>query len=261
LPHRDGIDDFRGGCCAPRRVKLRPGAAEDRLQILDQCGVLLRRQHAIEFAPVVVGDAGDVAGVLHAPLDLEAGRAGGDQLRQQRRQRQIAHGEGEGGGGPGVAAIRRQPGERFAAAVGAPAAVAAATRLVRGIKAEAAVGIAERAVHEDLDFNAGLAADARRLLQRQFARQHHTPESQRCQGARTGEVVHRKLRAGMQAQARKVPARDALDAQILHDDGIRAQVVEFLQYFDHAGKIAFLGQRVERDVHAARSFQRVRMRH
>ena len=140
---------------------------------------------AVEQPAVVVGRGGDVERAFLAALDLEARDAGRTQRRQMIGQGQVLHREGKA-----LCADRGAPASRragfsgasadlvgIAARIGALAAVAAAAERLRGEQAQAAVRVTQRAVNEDLGFDARRGGDVVHFLEGQLAGQHHAAET------------------------------------------------------------------------------------
>src|SRR5207253_277769 len=135
---------------------------------------------------------------------LEARNAGSLQGRQVIRQRKIFHGKWKALTGiafNGGAVTQLQGGtadvESIAARVGALAPIAAAAKRLRREKAQAAVGITQRPMNEDLGFNARGLGDVVDLLEGQFPRQHHAAKTKIAERLGPRSVVNCKLRAGM----------------------------------------------------------------
>ncbi len=147
--------------------------------------------------------------------------------------------------------------ERIAAGIGAFAAVAAAAERLRREQAQAAVGVAQRPVDEHLRLDAAGRRDVADFLERQLAGQHDAGEAEPGQRLRPRPVVDRQLRAGVQFQLREVRAEDVIDAEVLEDDRIDADVGEGGEGFDQFGQLILANQRVDGDEDAAARRQAV----
>ena len=75
-------------------------------------------------------------------------------------------------------------------------------------------------MNEDFLFNARHGTDVADFVQRQFSRQNDPLEPHVAQSLDAFAVMHRHLRAAVQAQGRKVFADNPRRAQILHDDAV-----------------------------------------
>ncbi len=81
--------------------------------------------------------------------------------------------------------------------------------------------------------------------QRPFAGQHDAGEAEPAQGVRPGPVVDGQLGAGVQLQFGEVLAGDAVDAQVLEDNGIDADIADGGEVLDQFGQLFLLDQRVD----------------
>ena len=70
----------------------------------------------------------------------------------------------------------------------------------------------------------GRGGDVVDFLEGQLAGQHHAGEAEPVQGLGPGAVVDRQLRAGVQFQLGEVLPGQAVDAQVLQDERIDADV-------------------------------------
>ena len=89
------------------------------------------------------------------------------------------------------------------------------------------------------------------FLERQLAGQDDASEAEPCQRLRPGPVVNGQLRAGVQFQLREVRAEDVVNAEVLENDGIDADVREGGEGFDEFGQFILTNESVDGDEDAA----------
>src|SRR5439155_22392047 len=124
-------------------------------------------------------------------------------------------------------------------------------------QAQPAVGIAQRPVDEDLRLDAGRPRDVVDFLEGQFPRQDDAAEPQVAQCLGPGAVVDGQLRAAVQLQPREMFVDQVVDAQVLKDDRVHADVVQRRQGLDQLGQLVLADQGVDGDEDAAARRQAV----
>ena len=97
----------------------------------------------------------------------------------------------------------------------------------------------------------------RDLFQAELTRQHHPFEAKQCELLRPFQIMDSELRAGMQAELRKVFLHQPDNAHVLHDHAVGAQVADERQRFERLVEFVLLNKRVEGDVNAAAKVVRV----
>ena len=248
-----------------------PWPAEDGLDV----GLVARafggREGAVDQFPVVVGRRGDVERALHPALDLERGDAGVAQGPDLVRQGEVFHGEQKAAFGGNVqhrtSNVERRTTVRtpwtanrelIPAHVRTAAAVAAAAEDVGGEEAQAAVGVAERAVDEGLGLDVGHGGDdLADLVQRQLARERDAGEPEVAQGLDALPVVNGHLRAGVEPELREVLVDSSKDAQVLDDHGVHADVGHGREQLHQGLQLVLQDQRVDGGEHLAAGLERV----
>ena len=267
-------------------VELRRAAREDRLQVGGRHAGL----RAVEDVAVVARHGGDVERRLHASLDLQRGDARLDELSRVLAKPQVLHGEGiEEGGGVvrderGIRDVRPRikrslsnhtssffllPFYFSPTAIRALAAVAAAALLHRAEEAEPGNRVAQGPVDEDLELQFGTSVggdlaraaalgDRRDLGERELAREDDAAEAEFLQREDAFEVVRDELGRGVKLQVREVLAHEPRDAEILHDDAVRTELLQPRQRLDGALDQVFVDERVEGDVDAVERGNRER---
>ena len=245
-------------------IEAGPGAREDGAQVVGALLLLAGLEGAVEELAVVVHGGGDIERGFLAAFDLERGHPGAGEIVDGRAAGEVLHRKNEPArvltmfinmvnSGGGV----ENGFERVAAGVGAGAAVAGAVAQQGGIEAQAGIRIAQGAVQEGLDLGGGLLGDAADFVEGEFAREGDAPEAQPRGGADAFEVVEGHLRGGVQAQGGEMPPRQPRHAEILHDDRVDAAVGAQAEGADEIGQFGVADQRVEGDVDAARTRQRM----
>ncbi len=194
------IDDVAVG--SGLQIEPGPRAREDGAQVVGALFLLAGAEGPIEELAVVVDGGGDIERRLLAALDLERGHAGLRKVVDGRAAGEILHGEDKAGA-DGCRAGRAGGAEGIAAGIGAGAAVSGAVAQERGVEAEARIGVAQRAMQEDLDFAGGLPGDGADFVEREFAGEGDAPEAEARGGADAFEIVDRHLRGGVEAQRRE----------------------------------------------------------
>ena len=139
-------------------------------------------------------------------------------------------------------------GQRVGQAAGlrALAAIGAAPGVGVADVALAAVGHAQRAMHEEFQRAGGFGGDRANLAERQFARQHDLREADVLQEARLGRRADVGLRAGVQLDRRQV---DFEQAHVLHDQRIGAGLVDLPDQLARLFDLVVAQDGVERDEH------------
>ena len=141
--------------------------------------------------------------------------------------------------------------EAVAAKVCAAPAVSAAPERERGKETQPAVRIAQRAVNERFNFDAGHAGAIPYLAERQLARQGRAREAEPGRHLHARAVVNRHLRTRVQTQFRKMAPRQPHNAQVLRYHRVRAKLGNQAQRLGHARQLVIPHQGVQRDIHAA----------
>ena len=113
---------------------------------------------------------------------------------------------------------------------------------------------------EDLDLRPAEPDDFRHFVQRAFARQHDAGEALLAQFAHALDAVRRQLRRGVQRERREVAAHEPRHAEVLHDEGVGAELLERVERVEQRPALALVHERVDRDVDAAGARQRARER-
>ena len=201
--------------------------------------IALRRGGGAPLAQQIGIDFCDDRGVLrpfHAPLDLKRGHAERGQLGHMAGQRQILERQR-------VAAAVRQ-----AAGLGAQAAVARPLPDHRGQVALPGVAHAQRAVDEHLGLDARLLGDQAHLVPRALTAEHHARKAEVARLARAVERVYGHLGRGVQREIRRVRMQQPRKAQILHDQRVRARLIEEFRIPHRVVQLAVAREDVERDV-------------
>src|SRR5262249_38847994 len=137
------------------------------------------------------------------------------------------------------------------------AAVAAAAQRLRREQAQAAVRVTEGPVNEYLGFNSRGGRDVADFFKRQFAGQHHALEPQPVQGVRPGAIMDAQLRAGVQFQVWKMFSHQVIDAQVLNDKGIDADLGQRCDRVDQFGEFVLANQGVDGDENPTSRLQTV----
>ena len=102
---------------------------------------------------------------------------------------------------------------------------------------------------EHLDLYAATLRDGLYFLQRELAREDDADKPQLLHGENTFQVVGDELRGCVEREGRKILPREPSNAEILHDDTVRAKLVEDRQLLDGGRKLVVVHERVEGDVH------------
>ena len=245
VSERIGVDGrlprtLRAG--ATVQIEFRRPPRKDRLKVGLRDEPAGGSPRAVEYLTVVFRDARDVEFALHTPLDLERDDARIDEFAHVLAKAQVFHREREGL--PSVSG-----GIGGAAAVGALAAIAAAVLLHRREETQPRNRIAERTVDERLEFeSAAPFGDGRDFLKAEFTRQDDAGEAEFLQGENALEVVSDELRRGVEREVREVGAADSRHAEILHDQCVRPDLVQFRKATNHLLDFAFRNDRIEGDV-------------
>ena len=218
------------GVVAVGEAVARKHAAQDvalpggRLSVLaQQVGIDLRDDRGVLRA-------------LHASLDLERGYAPVRQLRNVTGEHQILERER-------VAAVVRQ-----AARLRAQAAVARALSDDGGQVALTRIAHAQCAVDEHLGLDACLARDLLDLLARAFAAEHDAGKADVARLSCPVERVDGHLRGGVQGEIRRVRMDEPRETQILHDERVRARLIQELRVLERVVQLAVSHEDVQRDV-------------
>ena len=142
-----------------------------------------------------------------------------------------------------VAAVIRQ-----AAGLRAQAAVARALADHRGQVALAGVAHAQRAVDEHLSLHARLTGNQAHLVARALAAEHHAGKADVTRLARAVQRVDGHLRGGMQRKIRRVRMDQPRKPEVLHDQRVRARLVQEFRVPQRRVQLAVAREDVERDV-------------
>ena len=88
-----------------------------------------------------------------------------------------------------------------------------------------------------------LSGDVVDFLERQLACQHDAVKAQTRQSDCTSAIVHRHLRAAVHFELRKKMTNGAIDAEVLQDDGVNADVLkrgqgidQFIEFVERQGR-------------------------
>src|SRR5204863_5871160 len=95
------------------------------------------------------------------------------------------------------------------------------------------------------------------LFKRQLAGEDDAREAEAVQGGGAGAVVDRQLRAGVQFQRREVAAHQVINAQVLDDEGVHADVGEVGDVVHQFGQFVLANEGVDGDEDAAARLQAV----
>ena len=194
-----------------------------------------------------------IIGVLVAAFDLERGEADAHDLRDLAQRIEIARREQ-------VARIAERSSPAIhdqlvgqAAGLRALAAVGAAP--APGLRRETLTGVshAQRAVNEDLEFAIGGGAYGAHLVERKLTRQGDAARAQLLGQPHAVRAGDAHLGAGVDGQLRCDPPRQARDAQVLDDNGVRASLGDGCQAARRLRYFVVEDQGIEGDValHAA----------
>ena len=183
--------------------------------------VALREDGAVESAPILVDDVRDVLGPLHAPFDLEATHARGEQLGQQIVRREIFRAEQVLHLiGLAAAPVDDQVVRQTAALRALPPVGAAVLQRLAG-QALPAPAHAQRAVDEALELQIRPFCKFGNFADRKLARQDYARDAERGGDRCRLRRRHRHLRRRVQRQLRTDGARQPGRAEVLHDDRVR----------------------------------------
>ena len=114
-------------------------------------------------------------------------------------------------------------------------------------------------MNEDFRLDAGRGGDVADLLEGQLTGQHDAREAHLRECLRPGPVVHRQLRARVQLQLREVAADEVVDAQVLDDERIDADVRDRGEVIDQFAEFILPHQCVDGDENAAPRREAVRV--
>ena len=89
---------------------------------------------------------------------------------------------------------------------------------------------------EDFGLDAGRRRHVADFLEGQLARQHDAAEAEPGERLRPGPVVDGQLRAGVQFQFREMLAEDVINAEVLKNDRIDADVGQGANGLDQFGQ-------------------------
>ena len=227
----------------PQQIALREAlTGKGQLQLF-----LLRRggRAPLADAPGVhIRHHGDVFGALHAPFDLRAGDARVLELAEIIHKAVVPQAEG-------ILVHASAHAVLHAARLRARAAVAAAPADQRAHVALAGIAEAQRAVHEHLRLDARVFGNRANLVERKLPRQHRAGEAHFGGGLHAREVVNAHLRARVQRNVRHGVAQHAHQAEILHDNRIRAVVRRLARQIGSGCHLPVAHEGVERDIDLA----------
>lgn len=238
---------------ASLKVGRREVAVEDLREIVAlflRDGIALARIVRVDGLAVGAHDGRDVLGALHATLDLERRDAGLDEVGDDIDRAEVARREQVGAGLVAEHVLPLLVDERVRQAAGlrAAAAVAAAAADHAAHQALARVADAERAVHERLDLDGRMGADMADLLERELAREHDAREAELRERFDALEAADRHLRARVERQVGHRLMGDTRDAEVLHEHGVGARLVEEAQVVPEGPHFLVCHDRVDRHV-------------
>ena len=219
---------------AALEVSHREVAVEDLREVVAlflRDGVALARIMGVDGLAVGAHDGRDVLGALHAALDLERRDARLDEVGDDVNRAEVARREQVRARLVAEHVLPLLIDERVGQAAGlrTAAAVAAAAADHAAHQALARVADAECAVHEGLDLDWRVGADAADLLQGHLAREHGAREAELGKRLDALDAADGHLRARVEGQVRHGLVRDFRHTEVLHEDGVGAGLVEEAQ--------------------------------
>lgn len=102
-------------------------------------------------------------------------------------------------------------------------------------------------MHENLEFAIGPGPHSRNVLQGQLARQHHAPHAKSLGKPNALGAGDTHLGTAMHHQVRRNLASQLRDAEILHDDRVRARFGDLFEHPRRFAKLVIEHECVERD--------------
>ncbi|OGP77074.1 MAG: hypothetical protein A2Z13_03220 [Deltaproteobacteria bacterium RBG_16_64_85] len=210
----------------------------------------LSRADEVQCGPVGGHHAGDVLRASHPPFDLEGGKPQRDELREEIDQGKVARRKNR--------LLPPFMSVEAPARLHARPAVAGLAPEIGGEEALPRIGVAHRAVHEDLDVDPGSGDDLPHLLEPQVAFQDHPFRSQSGEFPRGRGRGAPCLRADMERDPGEELSHDPQEAQVLHDDGVGEKGRRLVQHRDRLGEVGLREDGVHRKVDANPALPRVR---
>ena len=103
-------------------------------------------------------------------------------------------------------------------------------------------------MEKDFQFHFACAGDFFQLIQRYLPLKDHPFEAQLPGKFHSGRVVDAHLGGSVQGQGGEIFADDGTYSRILHDQGIRAHLIQREQLLKKCAKLIFPNQRIEREI-------------
>ena len=105
-------------------------------------------------------------------------------------------------------------------------------------------------MHEGLNLRLTVRRDIADILQRKLAREHDSLKAHLLKKQHAFQIVHGHLRARMQRQTGRRLTREPINAEILHERGVRARLVEEAQVAGERLHLLVAHDGVDRHMHA-----------
>ncbi len=233
-------------------------AVEAALELALTCGALAglghaARKHVVKLATVGVDHGVDVVGCLHASLELEGVRTGGEHALEHLGGVGVARAEWAPaifGGDISPVLVDKLVGE--SARLRAHAAVGRAARHGKAREqAEPRVAKADCPVAEDLEVDLGhLARDMRDLGGRELAREGHAVGAGIAAPGRAARVMDVRLRGDVRLDARHKLADLKEESPVLDDECVSPEHGAAAHELERRRHLGLLDDDVHRHVHA-----------
>ena len=105
-------------------------------------------------------------------------------------------------------------------------------------------------MHEGLNLHLTVRRDIADILQRKLAREHDSLKAHLLKKEHAFQIVHGHLRARMQRQTGRRLTREPINAEILHERGVRPCLIEEAQVAGECRHLLIAYDGVDRHMHA-----------